>query len=223
MLSSEVFTDLLSADTNGVVTLILTREEFISNSGLVTRIASKEAGQEVAPSLRVVCDEFLDRDSDGLPDRWERLNYLNPADPTDALLDLDGDRLTNLVEYDLGTSIYLMDSDGDGADDGFEHAAGFDPLNMLSVARVQKGVETIRQPSSDRQQWHQVLFEQVFAEPRQSSWGCHPSMAVILWWLSFAISQPPNLSFSSMSGTIVTRSTLLKPSAGWLYPQAITH
>lgn len=43
------------------------------------------------------------RDRDGLPDEWEDLHELNPDDKTDAVLDKDGDGVSNLEEYQLGT------------------------------------------------------------------------------------------------------------------------
>src|SRR6185369_1459598 len=46
----------------------------------------------------------IDNDADGMPDDWEIANGLNPNDPTDAGKDLDGDGLSNLQEYKLGTN-----------------------------------------------------------------------------------------------------------------------
>ncbi|MEM7244305.1 MAG: Ig-like domain-containing protein [Acidobacteriota bacterium] len=70
-----------------------------------------------------------DSDGDGIPDDVEVALFLNPNDPTDALLDFDGDTLDNLTEYQLGTNIYAFDTDGDGYSDGEEVAAGWDPLD----------------------------------------------------------------------------------------------
>ena len=44
-----------------------------------------------------------DRDLDGMPDRWELANGLNPKDAADALLDADSDGLANANEYGAGT------------------------------------------------------------------------------------------------------------------------
>ena len=163
-LNSDALTEFLRADTNGVVTLILTREEFISDSGRVVRIATKEADELLAPSLQVLYNDTRDGDNDGLPDKWEQINFLNPNDPFDALLDLDGDSLSNLVEFELGTNIYLLDSDGDGASDSFEFASGTDPLSLVSMAQIQRGQFTVSQPSNDREKWHAVFFPQAFSQ-----------------------------------------------------------
>jgi len=47
------------------------------------------------------CD--LDLDLDGLPNDWEAVFGLDPANPGDANLDLDGDGLSNAEEFLLGT------------------------------------------------------------------------------------------------------------------------
>ncbi len=44
-----------------------------------------------------------DRDSDGLPDAWERQHGLDPTNPADQRLDADGDGYTNLEESLNGT------------------------------------------------------------------------------------------------------------------------
>jgi len=43
--------------------------------------------------------EPKDKDQDGILDEWEREHGLNPADPTDAAKDPDGDGFTNLEEF----------------------------------------------------------------------------------------------------------------------------
>jgi hypothetical protein len=44
-----------------------------------------------------------DADGDGLADDWELANGLNPNDPADAQLDVDGDTMTTRAEYIAGT------------------------------------------------------------------------------------------------------------------------
>jgi hypothetical protein len=70
-----------------------------------------------------------DSDCDGMPDAWETSHGLNPNDPRDALLDLDGDGLTNAEEFALGTDPTRVDTDGDGVSDGVEVETGYDPLD----------------------------------------------------------------------------------------------
>src|SRR5262249_48966952 len=73
-----------------------------------------------------------DRDNDGMPDDWEIAHGLNPDDPSDAAADPDGDGLTNLQEFQLGTDPQKADTDGDGIPDGVEVANGTDPLDPNS-------------------------------------------------------------------------------------------
>jgi len=77
-----------------------------------------------------------DTDGDGMPDGWE-VKYgiwdgtkwtLDPTIP-DGDEDPDGDGLTNLEEYLLGTNPSNPDTDGDGMPDGWEVMYGFDPLD----------------------------------------------------------------------------------------------
>ncbi len=68
----------------------------------------------------------LDSDGDGMPDSWEIDNGLDPY-TDDANEDPDGDGLTNLKEYQLGTDPNNPDTDGDGMPDGYEVANGLDP------------------------------------------------------------------------------------------------
>jgi len=71
----------------------------------------------------------LDGDGDGMDDVWELLNGLDPTDPSDALIDTDGDGLLNIGEFRLRTDPQVMDTDGDGWTDGQEVAEGSNPTN----------------------------------------------------------------------------------------------
>jgi hypothetical protein len=68
-----------------------------------------------------------DSDADGMPDYWESLYQLNPAQ-NDALQDMDADGLTNLAEYEANTNPQNADTDADGLPDAYEIHQGLDPL-----------------------------------------------------------------------------------------------
>ncbi|TFF99640.1 MAG: hypothetical protein EU541_04445, partial [Promethearchaeota archaeon] len=64
-----------------------------------------------------------DTEGDGIPDGYEYFNGLNYT-IDDSGLDLDGDGLDNLLEYQLGSSVNNSDTEGDGIPDGYEYFNG---------------------------------------------------------------------------------------------------
>ncbi|MFL0805084.1 MAG: hypothetical protein K6L81_15335 [Agarilytica sp.] len=64
--------------------------------------------------------QSVDTDADGMPDNWESAFGLNPSDPSDATIDVDGDGVTNINEYLSDTRPDLFDSDFDFVDDGLD-------------------------------------------------------------------------------------------------------
>jgi parallel beta-helix repeat protein len=75
-----------------------------------------------------------DDDGDGLPNGWETLHGLNPANFIDAYRDPDLDGLLSFLEFMYGTSPTVSDTDGGGENDGSEVGLGMDPLSSTDDA-----------------------------------------------------------------------------------------
>ncbi|TVP76016.1 MAG: beta-glucosidase, partial [Puniceicoccaceae bacterium] len=74
---------------------------------------------------------FTDTSGDGLPDDWLSAHGLNPT-VFQRHDDPDGDGLSNIEEFFLGTNPTNPDTDGDGVDDGLEVLLGTDPTSATS-------------------------------------------------------------------------------------------
>ena len=74
-------------------------------------------------------DWYGDLDGDGLPDGWEAEMGLVDGVDGDAADDPDGDGISNLAEYGLGTHPKDDDTDGDGVTDNAELIALTDPTD----------------------------------------------------------------------------------------------
>ena len=73
--------------------------------------------------------EESDDDNDKMSDDWEKKYNLDPKNSSDAQLDSDEDKLTNLEEYMNNTSPVKADTDGDGFSDFEEVSEGYDPTD----------------------------------------------------------------------------------------------
>lgn len=76
---------------------------------------------------------YTDTDNDGLTDIWEAAHNLDPNDPSDANIDIDGDSLTNLEEFFLQTNPRNTDTDGDLVNDDQEFQLLSNPTNSQSI------------------------------------------------------------------------------------------
>jgi len=87
-----------------------------------------------SPKVTMTTDPSLfDTDADGMDDGYEEFYYwLDPNNASDAGYDRDNDKLTNLDEYQIGTSPNYEDTDGDGLNDWGEHTFGLNPLQAIS-------------------------------------------------------------------------------------------
>jgi hypothetical protein len=92
---------------------------------------SREARSMVQPSPG---DPDPDSDTDGIPDRWEVIHGLNPANPLDAAFFAAGG-LTYLQKYQLGLDPDADSTANDGVSDGWKVDNGVDPHSVVSTAR----------------------------------------------------------------------------------------
>ncbi len=94
----------------------------------VTTVLGGDIHGETRPSgdvRDIGADEWIDSDSDDLPDVWEMENFGDLEET--ATGDPDDDDLDNVSEYLNGTNPADADSDDDGLNDGAEVATGSDP------------------------------------------------------------------------------------------------
>ena len=88
-------------------------------------VANTDRGNADGDALGDACDP--DADNDQMDNLFEQAHGLDEL-VNDAAGDLDGDGLTNLDEFNRGTSPSDSDTDRDGIADGVELAQGSDPL-----------------------------------------------------------------------------------------------
>ena len=76
---------------------------------------------------------YADTNNNMLPDALEVALNMPLNNPSNATGDKDGDGLSNLEEFMIGTSLTNPDSDGDGLSDGDEVSMHLNPLNPFDV------------------------------------------------------------------------------------------
>ncbi|MCH9663957.1 MAG: Ig-like domain-containing protein [Gammaproteobacteria bacterium] len=116
----------------------------IGGTGLLKPISSGNAliivrleGVLAFRSVRVILGG--DSDGDGLDDSYELANGLDPSDPADAMEDQDGDGLSALKEFQVGTNPLSSDTDGDDLTDDEELSAGVDGFFSNPLAQDTDG------------------------------------------------------------------------------------
>lgn len=77
---------------------------------LVFRLQVSDGQSTADDTMTLTIDPPVDNDRDGLPDSWETLHGLNPADAADVLLDADLDTRRNLLEWAFATSASAPDA-----------------------------------------------------------------------------------------------------------------
>lgn len=94
--STHTFVDMLTVGVD-----LTSTEDDIDNDGIVNAVDR-------------------DNDNDGIPDDWERQYGFNPLNSSDAILDGDGDGISNYQEYYQGLNPTSNDTDNDGVLDGVD-------------------------------------------------------------------------------------------------------
>ncbi len=148
--------------------------DFGSNSAFEVRLQAIDAAGDTVEKAFVLVND--DVDGDGLSDAWE-LTFFGSLQAT-ATEDGDGDGLTNLEEFRVGTDPNRGDSDGDGVNDGEEVALGTSPVSSADAPAVlevspasatmgrDEGVVTlrIRNTGSAALNWQAEVISGTFAE-----------------------------------------------------------
>jgi len=92
-----------------------------------------DTGIGTPPIVDMGADEYVDTDGDQMADSWEIDHFTDLSH--DGTVDTDVDGLTDLEEFQYGgLDPNNPDTDGDGYNDGFEVANGFDPTDKTSPA-----------------------------------------------------------------------------------------
>jgi hypothetical protein len=95
--------------------------------------------------LMAATSQNPDLDNDGMADSWELSHGFNPNDPSDAMGDLDNDRLLNREEFHNSTDPANADTDSDGIPD-------FDEV-VLPLAPLDPNADTDGDGLTDAYEW----------------------------------------------------------------------
>ncbi len=127
-----------------------------------------------------------DADRDGMPDFWETLYQLNPADAADAESDADGDQLKNLLEYALDAPPRFPSQ---------KHlpVAQLDVVSSTFSLRYRKAREELSyqvEGSEGLDVWSADSIDQGNAELGQSVLATSPTAPASAYFLRLRVSRP---------------------------------
>lgn len=108
--------------------LTANRAAFIGSFDPVDALTEVPSG---LPASLIPVNPFRDSDEDGLPDHWE-MGWFASLTAQNGTGDPDSDGLTNLGEYEHGTSPIDADTDDDTVSDGDEVLAETDPNDFFN-------------------------------------------------------------------------------------------
>lgn len=93
--------------------------------------------------LASLSTDASDADGNRLPDTWEEQYFGAGHPPLDPNADPDGDGLTNLQEFGIGSSPVDPDSDNDGMNDGEEYDSGRNPTDATDSQPLPQAYQLI--------------------------------------------------------------------------------
>ena len=135
-------------------------------------------GKEVLEEKNPRGDGSVDKDGDGMPDKWELTYQLNLF-VNDRDVDSDKDGLTNWQEYQYGLDPTNPDTDGDAYSDNQELINGYDPSApgdtkakvTITIDKIKITVPMVWATSVREQDMQRYLKEGAVHYPRTASPG----------------------------------------------------
>ena len=125
----------MTAGTSRTVTMPPVVADGLISGDVITlfaEVTNSTVNYQATDSAVVLIGPDADADYDAIPDAWEIQFGLKPNDPADAVLDGDGDNLTNFQEFQKDTDPTDADTDNDTFNDDID-AFPLDKLEWLDT------------------------------------------------------------------------------------------